>query len=77
MGVNGHMPNAFSLCLAKITGISSAIALNNYQYKQSYFYYRNAGYLMRFVIICAFVIDISMYLLIAFLASQTLKKWQL
>ena len=75
MGVNGYMPNNFSILLAKIVGISSAIALNNYQYKQSYFYYRNAGYHMRRVIITAFVMDILTYVTISFLAATIIQIW--
>ncbi len=75
MSINGLMPNVISLFIAKVIGISSAIAFNNYQYKQSYFYYRNAGYHMRWVIFTALAVDILLYLAIAFLASTIFNIW--
>jgi len=77
MSINGLIPNPVSLFLAKIVGMSSAIALNNYQYKQSYFYYRNAGYAMRQIIVSALLLDVLGYISIAFLASSILKVWHL
>ncbi|PJJ79577.1 hypothetical protein CLV57_2711 [Mucilaginibacter auburnensis] len=76
MALNGLTPNAASFLLAKIVGISSAIGLNNYQYKQSHFYYRNAGYHMRHVAIAALAADILICIAITILGSIISKVWQ-
>src|ERR1700758_3764657 len=42
---------------AVVCGFWSAVALHYYSAKESYFYFRNAGYRMRRVIITAFVAE--------------------
>ena len=56
--------NAVVLFWAKISGFASAAALNYYMAKQSYFYFRNAGYRMRRVIITAFLADALSFIFI-------------
>jgi hypothetical protein len=56
--------NAVALFWAKLSGFASAAALNYYMDKQSYFYFRNAGYRMRRVIITAFLADALSFIVI-------------
>jgi hypothetical protein len=56
--------NAVVLFWAKISGFASAAALNYYMAKQSYFYFRNAGYRMRRMIITAFLADALSFIVI-------------
>ena len=49
--------NAVTLFWAKVSGFVSAAFLHHYFAKESYFYFRNAGYRMRRVIITAFLAD--------------------
>jgi hypothetical protein len=56
--------NAAALLWAKICGFLSAAALNYYMAKQSYFYFRNAGYRMRRVIVSAFFADLLSFILV-------------
>ena len=49
--------NAVTLFWAKISGFVSAAFIHYYSAKESYFYFRNAGYRMRRVIITAFLAD--------------------
>jgi len=54
---------------AKIMGFLSAIGLHYYSSKQSYFYFRNAGYRVITIFIGAFAVDTLIYILIAVLPS--------
>jgi len=59
--------NAVVLFWAKVSGFVSAAFLNYYSAKESYFYFRNAGYQMRRVILTAFLAD-SLSFIIVFLS---------
>lgn len=59
--------NAVVLFWAKISGFVSAAFLNYYSAKQSYFYFRNAGYRMRSIIITAFFADVLSLLIVSLL----------
>ena len=56
--------NAVVLCWAKISGFVSAAFIHYYSAKESYFYYRNAGFRMRRVIIAAFLADVLSLMMI-------------
>ncbi|RZA00207.1 MAG: hypothetical protein EOP47_14640 [Sphingobacteriaceae bacterium] len=49
---------------AKLVGFAAAAALHYFSSKQTYFYFRNAGYHIGRVIISAFVLDISIYFIL-------------
>lgn len=65
---------------AKVSGFVSAAFLNYYSAKESYFYFRNAGYRMRRVIITTFLgellsfIIIFLFITIATDAAQHFKR---
>jgi hypothetical protein len=61
--------NAGIFLIAKIIGFIAAIGLHYYSSKQSYFYFRNAGYRIITLFIGAFTFDMLIYLLIVFLPS--------
>jgi hypothetical protein len=56
--------NSGVLLFGKATGFFCAVGLNYYSAKESYFYFRNAGYSMRQIIKYAFIIDLFFNLLI-------------
>lgn len=56
--------NAGIFLVAKIIGFIAAIGLHYYSSKQTYFYFRNAGYHILTFFIGAFVFDILVYILI-------------
>jgi len=64
-----------SFLFAKVVGFLSAVALHNYSHKQSYFYFRNAGYHMRQVIATTFAVDVLVYLIITLLGSLIFLIW--
>ena len=49
---------------AKLIGFTSAVAWQYFLSKQTYFYFRNAGYRVRRIIIGAFILDISIYFIL-------------
>lgn len=65
--------NVVVLFWAKVSGFVSAAFIHYYSAKESYFYFRNAGYRMRRVIITAFLADalslIAIFLLFTFIAN--------
>ena len=56
--------NAVTLFWAKICGFISAAFLNHYSAKESYFYFRNAGFRMRRVIVSAFFADVLSFIIV-------------
>ncbi|MEZ2334920.1 hypothetical protein AB6735_04765 [Mucilaginibacter sp. RCC_168] len=62
-------PGATVLLLipAKIIGFMCALALHYFSAKENYFYFRNAGYGMKRMFISAFVIDLSVCVLLIIL----------
>jgi len=59
--------NAGNLFIAKILGFTGAVMLHRYSAKETYYYFRNAGYRMRSVVLSAFGADILLYILSVFL----------
>ena len=57
--------NVVVLFWAKVMGFVSAAALNYYSAKESYFYFRNAGYRMRRVILTAFLAELLSFIIIS------------
>ena len=58
----GHV-DAFILFIAKILGFTGAVLLHRYAAKETYYYFRNAGYRMRSVILTAFFAEALLYIL--------------
>ena len=56
--------NAVTLFWAKASGFVSAAFLHYYFANESYFYFRNAGYRMRRVIITAFFADVASFVIV-------------
>ena len=61
--------NAVTLFWSKVMGLVSAVALNYYSAKQSYFYFRNAGYRMRRVIITTFLAELLTFIIVFLLVT--------
>jgi len=61
--------NAVVLFWAKISGFISASVLQGYSAKESYFYFRNAGYRMRRIVLQAFLMDIISFVFAYLLIS--------
>lgn len=61
--------NAETFLFAKVTGFICAASLHYFSAKENYFYFRNAGYGMRRVIINAFAIDLSICILLITLSK--------
>ena len=61
--------NAVIFFPAKVFGLAAALGLHYYSSKQTYFYFRNAGYRMVTLFSGAFAFDILVYLLIVVLPS--------
>jgi len=59
--------NPATFLLAKLIGFTAAVALHYYSANKSYFYFRNAGYSIRYIILAAFLIDMSVYFLMIML----------
>jgi hypothetical protein len=59
--------DAFIVFIAKILGFAGAVALHWYSAKETCYYFRNAGYRMRSVILTGFLADITLYILSVFL----------
>ncbi|WP_345101725.1 hypothetical protein [Mucilaginibacter panaciglaebae] len=51
------------LVYGKIVGFTAALGLYHFSAKQSYFYFRNAGYHLRPIITITFVIDVAVCIL--------------
>jgi len=72
--------NVVALFWAKVSGFVSAAFIHYYSAKESYFYFRNAGYRMRRVIITAFLADalslIAIFLLFTIItnAAENFKR---
>ncbi|MBB3056015.1 hypothetical protein [Mucilaginibacter gotjawali] len=62
----GHI-DAFILFIAKIFGFAGAVMLHQYSAKETYYYFRNAGYRMRSVVLMALLADALLYSLSVFL----------
>lgn len=65
---NSRTVNSEIFLFAKITGFVCAIGLHYYSSKESYFYFRNAGYSMRRIFLNAFIVDIIVYFIITILS---------
>jgi hypothetical protein len=61
--------NGGNLFIAKILGFAGAVALHQHTAKETYYYFRNAGYRMRYVILLAFMADVLLYTLSFFLIN--------
>jgi len=57
--------DAGNLFFAKIIGFLGAAALHYYYSRDSYFYFRNAGYRVRKILISAFAADMLIYMILA------------
>jgi len=64
----GHI-DAFIIFIAKILGFAGAVALHQYSAKETYYYFRNAGYRMRRMIGATFIADLLVYITICFLVN--------
>lgn len=63
--IYGAGVGAGTLFFAKLTGFLCAAGLHYYYSGDSYFYFRNAGYRARKILITAFAADIFIYLTLA------------
>lgn len=64
----GGIPlSRLSFLISKLSGFAVAVLLHNYISKNHYFYFRNAGYIMRWLVLRALILDICIYTLIAFI----------
>ena len=61
--------NPAILFWAKISGFISAAVLQGYSAKESYFYFRNAGYRMRCILLQAFSADVISFIFAYLLIS--------
>jgi hypothetical protein len=62
--------NAVTLFWTKVSGFVSAAFIHYYSAKESYFYFRNAGYRMRRVIITSLVADALSFIAIFLLFTS-------
>lgn len=63
----GGIPlNRLSFLVSTLSAFIIAVLLHNYVSKNHYFYFRNAGYALRWLVLRALVLDICIYVLIAF-----------
>jgi hypothetical protein len=60
------------LFFAKVTGFLCAAGLHYYYSSDSYFYFRNAGYRARKMLVIAFAADILIYISLATLFTLTI-----
>ena len=65
--------NPGTLYVGKLAGFIAAAAIQYYSAKETYFYFRNAGYRMGQIIIAAFMADITIYWLLVILYSLIAK----
>jgi hypothetical protein len=63
--------DAGGLFLAKILGFAGAVILYHYTTKETYYYFRNAGWRMRQIIALASIIDIVFYILLLLMFNLT------
>ena len=63
--------NAVVFFWAKVSGFVSAAFIHYYSAKESYFYFRNAGYRMRRVIITTFLAESLSFIIIFLLITIT------
>jgi len=56
--------NAGNLLFAKLMGFAGAAGLQYYSSKNTYFYFRNAGYRVRQVIASALLVDVLLIILL-------------
>jgi hypothetical protein len=56
--------NAVVLFWAKVCGFVSAIAIYYYSANQTYFYFRNAGFRMRRILLQAFLMDVLNFIVL-------------
>jgi hypothetical protein len=61
--------NAVSFLCAKLMGLPVAIVLYGYSSKQTFYYFRNAGYRTRWIALATFLPDILVYSFIVFLST--------
>lgn len=64
---NAGAIDAPTFVFAKIAGFAAAVSLHYYSAKETYFYFRNAGYRVKQIVLSAFVIDIAVCTLIIML----------
>jgi hypothetical protein len=57
-----------SFLIAKLMGFAFAVGLHYFISKNEYFYFRNAGYSMRWIILSTLAVDVLVYLVIALLS---------
>ncbi len=61
-----HLPiNLVSFLLAKLMGLSIALLLYGFTAKQTFYYFRNAGFKVRWLMLSVFIPDILVYGFIA------------
>jgi len=63
--------NLSVLFWAKISGLISAAVLQGYSAKESYFYFRNAGYRMRRIILLTLLMDVGIFIFIYLVVTFT------
>jgi hypothetical protein len=62
----GGIPlNRLSFFVSKLAGFTIAVLLHSYVSKNHYFYFRNAGYIIRWLVLRALILDICIYIPIA------------
>ncbi|MDB5117344.1 MAG: hypothetical protein JWQ79_2836 [Mucilaginibacter sp.] len=67
--------NAHNFFVAKIIGVVCAMGLHNFSSKESYFYFRNAGYSMRKILVNALILDTLIYLALVTLLTAIPQLW--
>ncbi|MEN0055521.1 MAG: hypothetical protein AAGC65_17725 [Mucilaginibacter sp.] len=70
--INFGAINAGTFLFSKIIGLISAVILHYFSAKENYFYFRNAGYAMWRIFVNAFVIDLSICILLITLSQLIL-----
>jgi hypothetical protein len=50
--------------IAKILGFAGAVVLHQYTAKNTYYYFRNAGCRMRWVITTSFIVDVFLFIVV-------------
>jgi len=69
---DGMPLNIVSLLFAKLLGFSGALGLHNFNSKNNYYYFRNAGSSMRWIILSALATDILVYFALTTLSTLIL-----
>jgi hypothetical protein len=53
-----------NLFIAKLLGFAGAVVLHQYTAKDTYYYFRNAGCRMRWVITISFMVDVFLFIVV-------------